>query len=120
MRALLFFILLLNFSIHAMDQIAITIAGAQAEARSKELQKRLRFAQEKDVLLEQAESDIENGLCAFMVGYMWLSKMFCMNGPNLQPTMSDAYILGCTCSVGCTFCATACCNCCKAMMLKEE
>jgi hypothetical protein len=119
MRVLLFFILFMSFSIKAMDQFVITIADAQAEARSKELQNRLRFAQEKDALFEQAESDIEKGLCAFMAGYMWLSKMFCMNG-DLQPTMSDAYILGCTCSVGCTFCATACCNCCRAMMLKQE
>ncbi len=120
MHALLFFILLLNFSIHAMDQFVITIGDAQEVARAKEAQKRLQFAQEKNALLEQAESDIEKGLCAFMAGYMWLSKMFCMNGPGLQPTMSDAYILGCSWSAGCTFCAAGCCNCCRAMMLKEE
>lgn len=114
------FILLTSLTMHAMDSdsFVITIVGAHEQVLKKQ-SKQSRFVQEKDELLKQADQNIEKGLWSFMAASLWLTKMFCMNG-GLQPTMTDAYVLGCSCSIGCGFCVTACCSCAKAMMLKQE
>lgn len=119
MRILLF-IFFIQLSMQAMDSdsFAITIVGAREQVL-KEQAKLSRFVREKDELFKQADENLEKGLWSLLVGYAWLSKMFCING-SFQPTMTDAYILGCSCSLGCGFCITACCSCCKAMMLKQE
>lgn len=121
MRLIAFISIFISLLSCAMDNdsFVITIAGAR-EQILQEHAKTLRFVQQKDQLLKQAESNIENSLWAFLPSYMWLYKMLCMNGPSLLPTMTDVHILGCSCGIGCALCIAACSDCHKVMTLKKE
>lgn len=99
------------------DSFAITIVGVRDTVLKEETK---RFVREKDELFKQADQNFEYGLCSLFATSVWLSKIFCINGFNFQPTMTDAYVLGCTCSLSCGFCIGACCNCAKAITLKQE
>lgn len=121
MRIVLIIFLIIPLTMHAMDDLVITIADAYEQAKQQEYEKRLPIIQQKNELLQKAEENMQMGLYAFGATWLWLSKMCCYSSPlSLHPTQADAYILGCTSSFCCIFCTAACCDCYRALRLKNE